>query len=115
MPKPELEFHLPADQWVPAGGAVDGIWEKILSADSETDNYTRLMRFDPGVDSSPNGTLTHDFWEEVYIVSGSLTDKRLGETFTAGMYACRPPGMEHGPWVSDHGVLMVEFRSGFTQ
>ena len=110
MPKPELEFQTPAGEWLPAGGDVHGVWEQILSKDSETGDYTRLMRFDPGADTTPNGTLTHDFWEEVYIVSGDLTDLRLGETFTAGQYACRPPGMEHGPWRSDQGVLMLEVR-----
>jgi hypothetical protein len=38
-----------------------------------------------------------------YIVEGSITDLRLNETFTAGMYACRPPGMAHGPWRSEDG------------
>ncbi|HAQ23672.1 MAG TPA: cupin, partial [Acidimicrobiaceae bacterium] len=28
-------------------------------------------------------------------------------------YACRPPGMPHGPWTSDEGVLMIEFRYDF--
>lgn len=113
MPKPELEFQLPTADWRPAGGDAPGIWEKILARDEATGDYTRLMRFEPGADSSVNGTLTHDFWEEVYIVEGDLTDLRLGETFTAGMYACRPPGMEHGPWRSKEGVLMVELRYAF--
>jgi hypothetical protein len=113
MPKPELEFQTPGGDWQPAGGPVGGVAEQILSADPETGDYTRLMRFEPGADTTPNGTLTHDFWEEVYIVSGDLTDLRLGQTFTAGMYACRPPGMPHGPWRSDGGVVMVEFRYGF--
>jgi hypothetical protein len=113
MPKPEYEFHTPRGEWRPAGGEVRGIWERILSKDPESGDYTRLMRFEPGADSSPNGTLAHDFWEEVYILEGDLTDLRLGETFTAGMYACRPPGMEHGPWRSDGGVLMLEIRYDF--
>lgn len=111
--KPEYEFHTPTGEWTPAGGEVQGLWEQILSADPNNRDYTRLMRFEPGTDTSPNGTLTHDFWEEVYIVSGDLTDLRLGQTFTAGMYACRPPGMPHGPWRSEGGVLMVEIRYGF--
>lgn len=115
MAKPELEFHTPDGPWTPAGGEAPGIFERILAHDPETGDYTRLMRFEPGADSSPNGTLTHDFWEEVYIVEGDLTDLRLGETFTAGMYACRPPGMEHGPWRSERGVLMVELRYAFPQ
>ena len=111
--KPELEFQVPDGPWRAAGGSVEGIDEQIISYDEESGSYTRLMRFAAGVDSSPNGTLTHEFWEEVYIISGDLTDTRLGQTFRAGMYACRPPGMPHGPWTSVEGVLMIEFRYGF--
>jgi hypothetical protein len=113
MAKAELEFQPPAADWTPAGDQVAGIWEQILSKDDETGSHTRLLRFDPEVSSEPNGTLTHEFWEEVFIVQGDLTDLRLNETFTAGMYACRPPGMPHGPWRSNQGVLMVEFRYGY--
>ncbi len=114
MAKPELEFHLPTGDWrTPAGSTADGIAERILSEDPEGRSYTRLLRFEPGADSSANGAQVHDFWEEVYILEGDLTDLRLNETFTAGMYACRPPGMEHGPWRSVSGVLMLEFRYGF--
>src|SRR5215467_6373109 len=93
MAKPAYEFHMPDGAWQSAGDTVEGIVQQILSRDPETGSYTRLLHFEPGTDSSPNGTLTHDFWEEVYIVQGDLTDLRLGTTFTAGMYACRPPGM----------------------
>ncbi len=113
MPKAELEFHFPSADWTPAGDVVEGIWERILSRDPDTGSYTRLLRFEPGVSSEPNGTLTHDFWEEVFIVKGDLTDLRIDETFRAGMYACRPPGMPHGPWRTSEGVLMVEFRYAF--
>jgi hypothetical protein len=113
MNKPEYEFHVPTGEWTPAGGPVEGIWEQILSASNDSGDYTRLLRFEPGTDSSANGPLTHDFWEEVYIVQGDLTDLRINQTFTAGMYACRPPGMPHGPWITTEGVLMVEFRHSF--
>lgn len=113
MPKPQFEFRFPDGDWTPAGGGVEGIWEKILVRDPDNGDYVRLMRFDPGTDSTPNGTLTHDFFEEVYIAEGDLTDLRLGETFVAGMYASRRPGMMHGPWKSESGCLMVEFRHGF--
>ena len=114
MPKPEIEFRPPVGEWrVPEGNVVDGIHERILSEDPESGSYTRQLRFAPGADSSANGVQVHDFWEEVFIIEGDLTDLRLGETFTAGMYACRPPGMEHGPWRSASGVLMLEIRYGF--
>jgi ChrR Cupin-like domain len=109
--KRELEFQLPKRPWrTPDGSIAWGISEQILSADEEGRAYTRLLRFEPGADSSPNGPQVHDFWEEVFIIDGDITDLRLDERFTSGMYACRPPGMEHGPWRSKRGVLMIEFR-----
>jgi hypothetical protein len=110
--KPELEFQpAEATEWTPVAGKAEGLWERVLaSADLNAGVVTRMLRFDPGTDTTPNGTLTHDFWEEVYIVEGDLTDVRLGETFSAGMYACRPPGMEHGPWTTTAGCLTFEVR-----
>ncbi len=110
MAKPEQEFHRPAAVWTAEGGTVDGIWTQTLADDQETGAYTGLLRYEPGVDTSPIGTCAHDYWEEVYLLEGDLTDLRLGETFTAGMYACRPPGMPHGPWRTEHGTLMLEVR-----
>ena len=115
MPKPELEFfapdHLP---WLPiaasatAGAGGPGVREKILSRDEATGDVTRLLRFARGVRTAE--TIAHDFWEEVFILEGSLVDLGLGRTFTAGMYACRPPGMKHGPYESPEGALLFETR-----
>src|SRR4029434_889506 len=79
MPKPEHEFlrhdHLPLEP-VPAsatggaGGA--GVHQKILSHDPQTGDVTRLLRFDAGVETKD--TITHDFWEDVWILQGAVTD-----------------------------------------
>jgi hypothetical protein len=53
----------------------------------------------------------HDFWEELWLVEGAIHDLTLDQTFTAGMYACRPPGMAHGPWVSPGGAITFEVRN----
>jgi hypothetical protein len=111
MPKPELEFQLPSAEWLPVDTEVPGVWAQVLAEDPETGDSTRLLRFDPGVDTTPTGTRVHDYWEEVLILEGDLTDLRLGATFTGGMYACRPPGMPHGPWHTEHGALVLEFLS----
>lgn len=110
MPKPELEFHHPTTPWQRAPGPAEGIWQQVCAADPDTGAYTGLSRYEPGADSTPNGVAIHDCWEEVYILEGDLTDLTLGQTFTAGMYACRPPGMRHGPWRSEGGALMIEWR-----
>lgn len=111
MPKPEYEFFVPDNiPWQRCEGPVEGLNEKILARDPDSGDYTRILHFDPGTDTSPNGVLTHDHWEEVWILEGSIKDLRLNETFTAGMYACRPPGMPHGPWISENGCTTFEIR-----
>ena len=111
VPKPEYEFHTPTGEWLAASGRVTGIWQQVLSTDPETGAYTGLTRYEPGTDTSLNGPACHDYWEEVFILEGDLTDLRLEQTFRQGMYACRPPGMVHGPWRSESGVVMLEIRS----
>lgn len=85
-----------------------GLTERVLSRDPETGDYTRLVYFVPGTETST--VQSHDFWEEVWIVEGSIFDLTLQKDFSAGMYACRPPGMDHGPWRSAHGCTTLEFR-----
>ncbi|GAA3728250.1 hypothetical protein GCM10022225_07040 [Plantactinospora mayteni] len=111
MAKPEHEFFT-VDQvpFTPCAGDVPELTERILAVDPDGGVATRMLRFAPGTDTTPNGVLRHEFWEEVFVVAGSITDLSLGETFTAGMYACRPPGMAHGPWRSADGCLTFEVR-----
>jgi hypothetical protein len=117
MPKPEHEFFRPdALPWQPvAGSAVGGaggpgVSEKILSRDPDTGDVTRLLRFDAGVET--HETITHDFWEEVWILEGEIVDLGKQQTFSTGMYACRPPGMVHGPYRVARGCTMFELRYG---
>ncbi len=111
MNKPEIEFT-PVDSTAvtPCAGDVVELTERVLAVDPDSGTVTRILYFAPGCDTTPNGVLTHDFWEEVYILSGSITDTRLGKTFSAGMHAVRPPGMPHGPWTSDEGCSTFEVR-----
>ena len=110
MAKPELEFFDPSD--IPSAPIppVEGLSQQILSRDDVSGDYTRLLRFEPGTDTSAMGPQVHDFWEEVWIIEGSIHDIPLDKTFTAGMYACRPPGMPHGPWISPDGCRTFEVR-----
>ena len=117
MPKLEREFaavdELPwrATTASPSAGAGGpGVVEKILSCDEATGDVTRLVRFEAGVQTTE--TIAHDFWEEVWILEGELIDVGKGQTFRAGMYACRPPGMIHGPYRVPRGCLTLEFRYG---
>ena len=108
MPKREIEF-IDVDthyEWKPVEGDTLGIKEKILSRDPETKSYTRLLKFPPGIKTAE--TLVHDFWEEVLIVEGELIDLAKIQTFGAGFYACRPPGMKHGPYHIPRGCTLLK-------
>ena len=107
MPKPELEFF-PVDNipWVPVPGAPPGHYQKILTEDPDKMFVTRMLKVDPGCKSTE--TFVHEFWEEVYILEGSQWDG--AQFFKKGMYACRPPGMKHGPYRTEEGVTTLEVR-----
>ncbi|MFB3060346.1 MAG: cupin domain-containing protein [Candidatus Binatia bacterium] len=111
MPKLEREFFNPSNIPAKPVGGIPGLSEQILSQDPESGDYTRILLFEPGTDTSAMGVQRHDFWEEVWILEGDLFDISLGQTFVKGMYACRPPGMPHGPWRSQTGCKTFETRS----
>lgn len=94
-----------------------GVDELILAGNLETNrktgNRTRLLRFKPGVFTKE--PFVHDYWEEVFLVQGDLTvgsdeHGRGGENFSAPTYACRPPGIYHGPFKSVGGCLLLEMH-----
>ena len=103
--------------WETPPGYPAGIQQKILAGaldeDGRRGTRTRLLRFDPGVFTT--APFVHEYWEEVYLVSGDLTvgndDKgKGGESFKAPTYACRPPGVYHGPFKSEQGCLLYEIH-----
>jgi hypothetical protein len=103
--------------WETLPGYPDGIRQKILAGaldeDGKRGTRTRLLRFEPGVFTT--APFVHDYWEEVYLVSGDLTvgndaDGNGGESFDRPTYACRPPGAYHGPFKSENGCLLLEIH-----
>lgn len=107
--KTALDFHdSNRIQWSPVEGYSHGVYERILSRDETTGDNTRLVYFEPGVETKE--TLVHDFWEEVFIIKGGLIDLSRNEAFSEGYYACRPPGTRHGPYSMPVGYLAFEVR-----
>ena len=103
--------------WELAPGAGPGIEMKMLSGsldeDKKTGVRTRLIRFLPG--SFNTEVFVHDYWEEVYMIRGSITlgNDLLGNiktTTQSPAYACRPPGTNHGPFRSDEGCMFLEIQ-----
>lgn len=101
------EFFNPDNlSWHPAPSHGPGVWEKIVSGGRDAGVTTRFLRFDPG--SGRDEVVTHDFWEEIYIVSGTFESG--GKPYPAGYVAVRPPGTPHGPFHSTSGCLNFEVR-----
>ena len=119
MNKPHLEFHrLDINSgWETPPGYPSGIKQKILASDldekSKMGSRTRLLRFDPGVFTT--APFVHDHWEEVFLMSGDLivgndAQGKGGESFQPNTYACRPPGVYHGPFKSEKGCTLLEMH-----
>jgi hypothetical protein len=120
--KQHSEFHtidMGPEGWrLPDGYAPGALAEeRILSGALDTVNKrgtrTRLLRFHPGFMTTQ--PFVHDYWEEVYLISGDLTvgndaQGRGGEAFAGPTYAVRPPGVVHGPFKSDGGALLLEIH-----
>ncbi|MGU3495647.1 cupin domain-containing protein [Xanthobacteraceae bacterium A53D] len=103
--------------WEVPAGYPKGIQQKILSGALDEENKrgsrTRLLRFDAGEFTIK--PFVHDYWEEVFLVSGDLTvgnDEKGegGESFAPFTYACRPPGAFHGPFKSEKGCILLEIH-----
>jgi hypothetical protein len=119
MPKEHKEFQTVDlnEGWRAVPGYPDGVDEKILAGHldeaSKRGSVTRLLRFKPAVFTTT--PTQHPFWEEVYVLSGDFIvgnnkEGKGGERFLPHTYACRPPGVTHGPFKSESGCLLLEMR-----
>jgi hypothetical protein len=113
------EFHAVdmSSGWEVPAGYPAGIQQKILSGaldeTAKRGSRSRLLRFEPGVFTT--APFVHDYWEEVFLVSGDLTvgnDEagNGGTAFAPFTYACRPPGAFHGPFKSEKGCVLFELH-----
>lgn len=103
--------------WHVPPGYPEGIEQKILAGSLDEENRqgsrTRLLRFAPGVFTTR--PFIHDHWEEVYLIDGDLivgndANGNGGKSFAPNTYACRPPGVYHGPFKSERGCVLIEMH-----
>jgi len=97
-----------ADRWEPIEGSEGMLSQLTLAMDEVTGDYTRLTRFKAGADTKNFGAKSHDYPEEIYIISGRLYDASFDMWLTAGHYASRPPGEVHGPFICEEDCLVME-------
>lgn len=99
--------------WQALPGFPPGLDVKILADDldelNKTGARTRLVRFAPGIGTE--APLIHDYWEEVFLISGSIQPTNDKSANGQGLtYSCRPPGTPHGPFRSEAGCIMIELQ-----
>jgi len=108
-----------ASYWNPLAAEHEANWEVIecsggnllqltLAEDPITGDYTRLTRFRDGYSTESFGPKSHDYPEEIFVVSGRLYDEAFGIWLEPGYYASRPPGEVHGPFKADGDVVVLE-------
>ena len=118
--KDPKEFHtidMAGEGWHTPPGYPPGIEQKILAGRldeaGKTGSRTRLLRFAPGAYTTV--PFVHEYWEEVYLLSGVLivggcSVEESSLSFAPNTYACRPPGVYHGPFRSKTGCLLLELH-----
>ncbi|ORE96359.1 cupin domain-containing protein [Acuticoccus yangtzensis] len=117
--KEHKEFHAVdlTEGFAPPPGYPAGIQQKVLAGfldeEKKVGNRTRILKFEPGEYTTK--PFVHDYYEEVYLISGDLTvgndeNGNGGEAFAPNTYACRPPGAYHGPFKSEKGCVLLEIH-----
>ena len=96
------------NQWEPIEGMEGSAEELTLAIDEVSGDYTRLTRFKAGADTTPFGSKSHSYPEEILIIEGRLYDFAFDRWLEIGDYASRPPGEIHGPFKTDIGCLVLE-------
>ncbi len=95
-------------EWDPIEGTDGNLSQVTISEDPKSGDYTRLTKFKSGYSTKAFGPKSHDYPEEIFVVSGRLYDEAFGIWLEPGFYASRPPGEIHGPFIADGDVVILE-------
>ncbi len=97
-----------ASKWEAVEGTDRMVEQLTLAIDDVTGDYTRLTRFKTGADTNTFGAKSHDYPEEIYIISGRIFDAAFDMWLEAGHFSSRPPGEVHGPFICEKECLVLE-------
>ena len=88
-----------AKKWEDIEGSDGNLQQLTIAEDLETGDYTRLTKFKAGYSTKAFGAKSHNYPEEIFILSGRVYDEAFGVWLEAGYYASRPPYEVHGPFL----------------
>lgn len=94
--------------WSEIEGSNGNLFQLTIAEDPESGDYTRLTKFKSGYSSKAFGAKSHNYPEEIFVVSGRLYDEAFQMWLEPGYYASRPPQEVHGPFVADGDVVILE-------
>ncbi len=97
-----------AQDWEVIDGSDGNILQLTIAQDVASGDYTRLTKFKDGYSTQAFGSKSHDYPEEIFIVSGRVYDEAFGIWLETGYYASRPPGEVHGPFIADGDTIILE-------
>lgn len=100
--------ELNSDKWEVIDGTDENLMQLSPAEDPDTGDYTRLTFFRAGYNTRAFGAKSHDYPEEVFIVSGRLYDEAFDLWLEPGYYANRPPGESHGPFKASEDTIVLE-------
>jgi hypothetical protein len=86
---------------------LEKVYIKILNEDREIGAVTRLLKLEPGA-TLPK--LKHEICEEIYVLNGVLNRQGQKLVHIKDSYISGIPWMEHGPFESPFGCILLEFR-----
>lgn len=95
-------------RWEEVEGSDGNMRQMTLAEDPVTGDYTRLTWFRAGYTTADFGVKSHDYPEEIFIVSGRVYDEAFDRWLEPGTYASRPPGELHGPFRVDGDAVVLE-------
>jgi hypothetical protein len=95
-------------EWKEIEGSDGCLFELTIAEDSESGDYTRLTKFKNGYSTEKFGPKSHDYPEEIFVVSGHLYDAAFDVWLAPGCYASRLPGEVHGPFKANGDVVILE-------
>ncbi len=97
-----------SSEWEIIDGSDGNLLQLTIAEDPDSGDYTRLTKFKSGYSTGFFGAKSHEYPEEIFVISGRLYDKAFDLWLEPGFYASRPPGEVHGPFIADGEVVILE-------